>query len=161
MHLSDLYLWVSMLLFFQCKSLDLDRARTSFNGILDAWNKENHHNPNSQISTYLSIRLLCELQLKIYESALTGSFHFRRHRCPHHPNNVVPKNGGSCLLTEYANKYKKHPINMRQPCKPSDKPLQSDQPLEDKTTNRSVTYINNFKICVFRQHFQLITIKSS
>ena len=63
---------------------------------------------------------------------------YRRHRCPHHPQSVINKASGPCTLSEYANKYITHPIEMRKSMKPDHKPAATDGNLSDKTTHRFV-----------------------
>lgn len=65
---------------------------------------------------------------------LIVTFRFRRHRCPHRPANRGTY--GPCTLSEYANKYKAHPMSPVQSCKPAAQAVKSDGPISDKTTHR-------------------------
>lgn len=62
-----------------------------------------------------------------------------RHKCPHNPRGIGYGNA-PCTFSEYTNKYTPHPIEMRKSCKPEEKPIAGQGPLEDKTTHR-VDYI--------------------
>ncbi|XP_076443328.1 stabilizer of axonemal microtubules 2-like [Babylonia areolata] len=65
-----------------------------------------------------------------------------RHRCPHRPNAPLGGSDKPCMLTEYATTYHPKPINVRHSCKPPPRGVDSDAPLEDKTTNR-VDYVKH------------------
>ncbi|KAK7115513.1 stabilizer of axonemal microtubules 2-like [Littorina saxatilis] len=65
-----------------------------------------------------------------------------RHRCPHRPHVSFGGNDKPCMLTEYATTYHQHPIHPRQSCKPTMRAVDSDAPIEDKTTNR-VDYVRH------------------
>lgn len=64
-----------------------------------------------------------------------------RHRCPHRPNAPFGSDK-PCMLTEYAHTYHPHPINLRESCKPAARVIDSDVPIEDKTTQR-VDYVKH------------------
>ncbi|CAH1795778.1 unnamed protein product [Owenia fusiformis] len=57
-----------------------------------------------------------------------------RHRCPHKPYGGGKKE--PCTISEYANRYQKHPLTKLENFKPNNEPMHSEGPLEDKTTNR-------------------------
>ncbi|BFY97876.1 hypothetical protein BsWGS_00916 [Bradybaena similaris] len=59
-----------------------------------------------------------------------------RHHCPHRPWRPGG-DYGPCLVTSYNTAYKKHPIQARESCKPEQSALRSEEPLSDKTTNRT------------------------
>lgn len=65
-----------------------------------------------------------------------------RHRCPHRPYLPIGGTDKPCLLTEYATTYHPHPLQPRESCKPAARAVDSDAPIEDKTTNR-VDYIKH------------------
>lgn len=62
-----------------------------------------------------------------------------RHKCPHNPRGLGYSNG-PCTFSEYANKFTPHPLEMRKSCKPEEKPVAGQGPLDDKTTHR-VDYV--------------------
>lgn len=62
-----------------------------------------------------------------------------RHRCPHFPKRA-PQGDGPCLLSEYNNRYVPHQMERREPFKPKHETIQSNQPIDDKTTHR-VDYV--------------------
>ena len=61
---------------------------------------------------------------------------FRRHHCPHKPRGTIPTGAKTCNLTEYANRYIKHPMERTANFKPQAEPLRNADPLDDKTTHR-------------------------
>ena len=74
-------------------------------------------------------------------------FCFSRHRCPHRPNLTVGGSDKPCMLTEYATTYHPHPIKLRESFKPQARAVDSDVPIEDKTTHRSVIQ-SLFALCL-------------
>ncbi|KAL8613441.1 hypothetical protein ACOMHN_057160 [Nucella lapillus] len=65
-----------------------------------------------------------------------------RHRCPHRPNIPLTGSDKPCMLTEYATTYHPHPIQLRGSFKPPARAVDSDAPIEDKTTHR-VDYVKH------------------
>ena len=59
----------------------------------------------------------------------------RRHRCPHNPRGLS-RGDVPCTFSEYANKYVSHPLEMVKSCKPEEKPVAGQGPLDDTTTHR-------------------------
>lgn len=76
-----------------------------------------------------------------------------RHRCPHFPKRV-PQGDGPCLLSEYNNRYVPHQMERREPFKPKHEAIQSNQPIDDKTTHRSdILAVNVTTTCVYLNSF--------
>ncbi|KAI8483172.1 hypothetical protein Bbelb_390540 [Branchiostoma belcheri] len=57
-----------------------------------------------------------------------------RHRCPHRPAAPIAGRGDQCKLSEYTERYKKHPILPTQSFKPNEEPIRGQGRMEGVTT---------------------------
>ncbi|CAD5119661.1 DgyrCDS8255 [Dimorphilus gyrociliatus] len=60
-----------------------------------------------------------------------------RHHCPLHSRGPLrARSSGPCPITEYAQRYREHPLQATKTAKPDATAFRSDQPLDNKTTHR-------------------------